>query len=99
MARKELQVRMVRRARVVPLNALLGRGELGGPPHPLKAIVTSPQHPVRYDSKAYRHSIGGSRDLKDLNIDEDLLGSDDSTSEADSRTTGSKREEAERVAQ
>lgn len=61
-----------------PLNALLGRGELGD--HLIPSRRSSRRRSTQSDTtEGYRHSIGGSRDLRDLNIDEDLLGSDDST--------------------
>ena len=61
-----------------PLNALIGRGELGD--HLIPSRRSSRRRSTQSDTiEGYRHSIGGSRDLKDLNIDEDLLGSDDST--------------------
>lgn len=61
-----------------PLNAALGRGDLGN--HLIPTRRSSRKSDSRSDfGEGYRHSTGGSRDLKDLNIDEDLIGSDDST--------------------
>ncbi len=61
-----------------PLNTLLGRGELGD--HLIPSRRSSRRHSTQSDThESYRHSIAGSRDLKDLRIDEDLIGSDDST--------------------
>ena len=60
-----------------PLNALLGRG-VGE--HLIPSRRSSRRRSSQSDNtEGYRHSVGGSTDLRDLNIDEDLLGSDDST--------------------
>ena len=61
-----------------PLNALVGQGELRNNLIPSRR--SSRRGSSQSDSpEQRRHSVSESRDLKDLNIDVDLIGSDDST--------------------